>query len=90
LKIARRLGYRVETALGNNGEFIYPNSNYLARVLSADPQSLKYVSQIYCDKILKLRANPKIELLEDVGNEKQILYTHDLELKSVGQMEWVE
>lgn len=90
LKIARRLGYRVETSLGNNGEFIYPNSNYVARVLSAAPQSLAHVSQIYYDKILKLRGNPKIELLEDIGKDKKILYTHDLELKSVGELEWVE
>lgn len=90
LKIARRLGYRVETSLGDNGEFIYPNSNYVARVLSADPQSLAHVSQIYHDKILKLRDNTKIELLEDVGNNKKILYTHDLELKSVGELEWIE
>jgi hypothetical protein len=90
LKIAMRLGFRVETSLGNKGEFIYPNSNYVARVLSANPQSLAHVSQIYYDKILKLRANPKIELLEDIGNDKKILYTHDLELKSVGELEWVE
>ncbi len=90
LKIAMRLGFRVETSLGNKGEFIYPNSNYVARVLSADPQSLANVSQIYYDKILKLRANPKIELMEDIGNDKKILYTHDLELKSVGELEWVE
>ena len=85
-----RLGYRVETSLGNNGEFIYPNSNYVARVLSADPQSLKNVSQIYYDKIQKLRANPQIELMEKIGADKQILYTHNLELKSVGELEWVE
>ena len=90
MKIAIRLGYRVETSLGNNGEFIYPNSNYVARVLSATPQSLKNVSQIYCDKILKLRANTKAEILENVGNDKKILYTHELKLKSVGQLEWIE
>ncbi|MFT4771201.1 MAG: hypothetical protein ACI9CP_001005 [Cryomorphaceae bacterium] len=90
LKLALRLGYRIERSLGNNGEFIYPNSNYVAKVLSATPQSLKHVSQIIYDKILKLRANPKIEFTEEVGNDKKILYSHDLQLKSVGKLEWVE
>jgi len=90
LKIARRLGFRVETGLGNDGEFTYPNSNYIARVLSANPQSLETTFNVIREKILTLRENPQIELMENVSKEQKILYTHDLELKSVGKLEWVE
>lgn len=90
LKIATRVGFRIETGLGNNGEFIYPNSNYVARVLSTNPQTLETSHPFFQKKILQMRENPKIELMEDIADHKQILYTHDLELKSVGQLEWVE
>src|SRR5690606_13130144 len=60
LKIARQMGYRIETSLGNNGEFIYPNSNYVARVLSMNPRTLENTFGLYKEKILSLRENPNL------------------------------
>lgn len=88
LKIARRMGFRVETSLGNNGEFTYPNSNYTARVLSMNPQTLDDTFNIFRDKILALRENPELERLEQVGKDDTILYSHDLKLGSVNQVEF--
>jgi len=90
LKIANRIGFRVETSLGNNGEFTYPNSNYVARVLSMNPQTLDHTYNIFREKILNLRENPKLERMEKVGKDKNILYSHDLELGSVNKVEYSE
>ncbi|MEM9052236.1 MAG: hypothetical protein AAGC47_09315 [Bacteroidota bacterium] len=90
LKIARRMGFQIETSLGIDGEFTYPNSNYIARVLSMNPQLLEHTFNIFRDKISKLRENPKMESLEKVGKDQTILYTHDLNIESIGELEWVE
>lgn len=88
LKIARQMGFRIETSLGNNGEFIYPNSNYVARVLSMNPRTLENTFGMYKEKILDLRENPNLERIETVGNNNQILYSHELQLKSVGVIDY--
>ncbi|MCH2214573.1 MAG: hypothetical protein MK086_05330 [Flavobacteriales bacterium] len=90
LKIARRMGFQIETSLGIDGEFVYPNSNFVARVLSMNPQLLKSTHPIFRSRITKLRENPKLESLEKVGKEQTILYTHDLKIESIGELEWVE
>ena len=90
LKIARRMGFEIETSLGIDGEFIYPNSNYIARVLSMNPQLLKNTYGIFRTKIDQLRENPKMDSLERVGKDQTILYTHDLNLDSVGELEWID
>lgn len=88
LKIARQMGYRIETSLGNNGEFIYPNSNYVARVLSMNPRTLENTFGLYKEKILALRENPNLERIETLGTGKQLLYSHDMELKNVGVIDY--
>ncbi len=88
LKLARQMGYRVETSLGNNGEFIYPNSNFVARVLSMNPQTLDHTFGMYQEKILALRENPNLERIETLRPGNDILYRHNLKLKSVGVIEY--
>ena len=82
------MGFRIETSLGNNGEFIYPNSNYVARVLSMNPRTLENTFGMYKEKIIDLRENPNLERIETVGNDNQILYSHELKLKSVGVIDY--
>lgn len=86
LKIARQMGYRIETSLGNNGEFIYPNSNYVARVLSMNPNTLEYSFALYKEKIIALRENPNLKTFETVKDDKEVIYIHDLSLKRVGSI----
>lgn len=88
LKIARQMGYRIETSLGNNGEFIYPNSNYVARVLSMNPNTLEYTFGMYKEKICALRENPSLKRVEGIQNEKEVIYIHDLRLKNVGSIDY--
>jgi hypothetical protein len=83
LKIALRMGFRIERTLGNDGEFVYPNSNYIARVLSMNPQTLDHTYEIFKSKILDLRANPCLTRLEEVSSTKTVEYSHYLELKNV-------
>lgn len=90
LKIAKRMGFRVETSLGNNGEFTYPNSNYVARVLSMNPQALDHTYGVFKEKILALRSDPNSERIENVGPDKKILYSHDLKLGSVNEVPFHE
>ena len=88
LKIARQMGYRIETNLGNNGEFIYPNSNYVARVLSMNPKTLEHTFGNYKEKILALRENPNLERIETLSSGNDILYSHDLNLTNVGAIDY--
>ena len=88
LKIARQMGYRIETSLGNNGEFIYPNSNYVARVLSMNPITLEYAFVLYKEKIIALRKNPNLKTIETVRDDTEVIYIHDLRLKKVGSIEY--
>ncbi len=86
LKIARQMGYRIETSLGNNGEFIYPNSNYVARVLSMNPNTLEHAFATYKEKIIALRENPNLKNVEVLKDNKEVIYIHDLSLKKVGSI----
>lgn len=88
LKIARQMGYRVETSLGNNGEFIYPNSNYVARVLSMNPITLEHSFAMYKEKMIALRENPNLRTIENVRDNQEVIYIHDLSLKKVGSIEY--
>lgn len=85
LKIALRLGYRVETSLGDNGEFSYPNSNYIARVLSMNPQTLDHTYAVIKERILELRDNPFLERTEVIKDTQRIVYTHELSLNRVNK-----
>lgn len=86
LKIALRLGYRVETTLGDNGEFTYPNSNYIARVLSMNPQTLEHTYAVIKERIAELRENPFLERTEVINPATKILYSHDLSLNRVAKI----
>lgn len=88
LKIARQMGYRIETSLGNNGEFIYPNSNYVARVLSMNPLTLEHSFAMYKEKILALRQNPSLKTVENLRDNQEVIYIHDLSLKKVNSVRY--
>lgn len=80
LKIALRMGYRIEKELGNNGEFIYPNSNFIARVLSMNPQTLENTSEPIRTKILSLREDPFNSFEETTSDNRSITYSCNLQL----------
>lgn len=63
--MVRRVGFLVETSLGNGGEFKYPNNNYIARILHrVDTNVLEHADEWDRNRIFDLRKNPKQNTLE--------------------------
>jgi hypothetical protein len=57
----------VDTSLGNNGEFVYPNENYVARVLGIlNAKDLSTAEEFDRTKMLDLRENP-VQICEEKG-----------------------
>ena len=80
LKIALQVGFKIEKGVGINGEFVYPNSNYVARVLSMDPHSLEHTYQVFKNRILNLRENEVFDKIETTPKGVEILVKYDLKL----------
>lgn len=80
LKIALQVGFKIEKNVGINGEFVYPNSNYVARVLSMDPHSLEHTYQVFKNKILTLRKYEVFDNIETTPKGEKILVKYDLNL----------
>jgi hypothetical protein len=66
---AMRMGMEVQKSVGNNGEFIYPNSNFRARVLCMDGISLKTSNEDFKSEILRVRDNPNFSTFINLENE---------------------
>jgi hypothetical protein len=62
LYTAMRLGMVIQKSVGNNGEFVYPNSNFRARVLCMDAYSLETSSIEFKESMLALKNNPNLVL----------------------------
>ena len=59
LPMVRKVGFIVEDSLGNAGEFVYPNENYIARVLrKMNAETLETAEAFDRDRIFDLRTNP--------------------------------
>jgi hypothetical protein len=82
LPMVRRVGFIVEENLGENGAFIYPNENYIARVL----KKLNAVSIDSADendrvRIMNLRNNPQQETFEII-NDHELFIKYRLLLRN--------
>lgn len=79
LPMARRLGFEIERSVGNDGEFIYPNSNFVARVLRMNCQTLATSNAQYGKDIQDLRNDRKLERKIMMGTgEIDLRYSLDL------------
>ncbi len=59
LKMFTKVGFVVDNSLGNNGEFIYPNEKYIARVLGIlNAKELSTADEFDREKMLDLRSKP--------------------------------
>lgn len=73
LKMFRKVGFVVDNSLGNGGEFVYPNENYIARVLGIlDATDLATAEEFDREKMLDLRRNPVQTCIETGPNGLQI------------------
>lgn len=74
LPMVRRVGFVVETGLGNNGAFIYPNENYIAQVLKKlNATTIETADDIDKERILNLRENPEQKTLELINNRTLVI-----------------
>lgn len=82
LKMFKKVGFVVDTTLGNKGEFIYPNENYIARVLGIlNAKDLSTAEEFDREKMLDLRNNPVQQAIETGLNNIRIEIDYDLLLK---------
>jgi hypothetical protein len=59
MPMVKRVGFIVESSLGNKGEFVYPNENYIARVLrKMNAVTLDTADEYDKSRMLFLRSNP--------------------------------
>lgn len=77
LQMFQKVGYNIVPDLGNNGEFVYPNSNYVARVILMDPINLTTAEAENREHIFLLRENPNLKRIEK-GPKGEIEVQYDL------------
>ncbi len=67
LKMFTKVGFVVENNLGKGGEFVYPNENYIARVLGIlNAKDLSTAEEYDREKMLDLRNNPE-QTAKEIG-----------------------
>jgi hypothetical protein len=73
LKMFRKVGFVVDTSLGQGGEFVYPNENYVARVLGIlNATDLATAEDFDREKMLALRRDPEQTCIETGPNDVKI------------------
>jgi hypothetical protein len=81
LKMFKKVGFVVDTSLGDRGEFIYPNENYIARVLGIlNAKDLSTAEEFDREKMLDLRKTPVQTCIETGLNGIQIEIEYALKL----------
>lgn len=79
IELFRRLGYRIVKTLGDNGDFVYPTPEYLARVIMMDAKTLSDALPYNREIIFALRDKPnQIRLESSKKGDLQVKY--DLQL----------
>lgn len=65
MKMFKQVGFVVDGTLGNNGEFVYPNENYIARVLGIlNAKDISTAEEYDRERMLNLRSNPRQRYFE--------------------------
>jgi hypothetical protein len=67
MPMVKRVGFIVEDSIGKKGDFVYPNENYIARVLrKMNAITLEAADEHDKNRILDLRSKP-IQIFNEVG-----------------------
>ncbi len=65
LKMFKKVGFVIDNTLGNGGEFVYPNENYIAWVLGIlNAKELETAEDYDRERMLSLRYNPVQQFIE--------------------------
>ena len=79
LKMFKKVGFVVDTSLGQKGEFVYPNENYVARVLGIlNAKDLSTAEEFDRLKMLALRENPVQKCIETGPNDVKVEIDYNL------------
>jgi hypothetical protein len=82
LKMFRNVGFVVDKTLGNNGEFLYPKDDFIARVLGIlNAKNLKTAADEDRIRMLDLRKNP-VQRVEELGPKGSVLIDYNLIFES--------
>ncbi|MEX0811280.1 MAG: GNAT family N-acetyltransferase [Chitinophagales bacterium] len=79
IKMLRGLGYRVIRTLGNNGEFLFPTKDYIARVMILNSKTLSWALPYNKTTMLSLRDKPEQFRIES-GNKGKINVKYNLNI----------
>jgi hypothetical protein len=80
LPMFRQVGFVIDSSLGLNGEFAYPNPNYITRVLGImNAETLETANQEDKEVMLQLRTNPEQSKIE-VSAKGELLIEYHLKL----------
>lgn len=73
MEMFRRVGFVVDESLGQDGTFVYPNENYVARVLGIlNAKDLSTADDYDRERMQSLRSNPR-QHYEEIGIKDSII-----------------
>ncbi len=82
MPMVKRVGFTVENSIGKNGEFVYPNENYIARVLKRlNAVTLELAEVEDKNRMFSLRNEPT-QLFTEVGKKGNIDVDYNLILSN--------
>lgn len=80
LKMFRKVGFVVDDSLGDGGEFVYPNENYIARVLGIlNARNLETAEEEDRLRMLSLREDPN-QTYSEYPNIKDLEISYQLQM----------
>jgi hypothetical protein len=82
LPMFTRVGFRIDMSLGNEGNFIYPTSEYLAKVVGIlNAENLETSTEYDRQRMLHLRSHTKCMAIE-TGQKGELHVEYDLEVSA--------
>ena len=82
LPMVKKVGFTIEDSIGKNGEFVYPNENYIARVLrKMNAITLDSADALDRKRMLSLRDEP-IQLFNEIGPRGEVQVDYNLILSN--------
>jgi hypothetical protein len=78
MPMVKRVGFTVERSIGKNGEFVYPNENYIARVLKRlNALTLEQAEEYDKKRIFSLRNDP-VQVFKEKGAKGEVEVDYNL------------
>ena len=78
LQMFRNVGFVIDEHVGTQGEFVYPNENYRAKVLGIlNAESLETANDIDRKRMVSLRDDP-VQTFDEDGKNEKVRITYNL------------